>query len=107
MTLNEIKALLVTADPNIKHYFSMHGSEEPYSYWEETNMLPFTGDDRHAIGDQAWRFYVHRFTKTEGDAIAGAIFAALDGDPRTTVRWVTDFDRDSGFIHHIFECEGY
>ena len=47
MTLSEIKALLVTADPNIKHYFSMHGSEEPYSYWEETRRLPFTGDDRY------------------------------------------------------------
>ena len=107
MTLNEIKALLVSADANIKHYFSMHGSEEPYSYWEETHMLPLTFDDRHQITDQAWRFKVHRFTKTEGDSVAASIFEALDQDPRVTVRWVTDFDKDSGFIHHIFECEGY
>ena len=107
MTLSEIKALLVSADPNIKHYFSMHGSEEPYSYWEEAHRLPFTADNMHQVSDQAWRFYVHRFTKTEGDTIADAIFEALDQDPRTTVIWRTDFDKDSGYIHHIFECEGY
>ena len=107
MTLGDIRTLLVSADPNIRHYFSMHGSEGPYSYWEETRRLPFVGDDTHPAAEQAWRFYVHRYTKTENDNIAAAIFSTLDGDPRTTVRWTTDFDRDSGFIHHVFECEGF
>lgn len=106
MTRDEIKALLITADPNIKHYFSMSDSES-YSYWEETARLPFLADDVHNVNEQVWRFYVHRFTKTEDDAIAQTIFNTLDADPRTTVRWVTDFDKDSGYIHHIFECEGY
>ena len=107
MTLTEIKAMLVSADANIKHYFSMHGSEESYSYWEETQQIGPVCDDQHDVADQAWRFYVHRFTRTEGDSVAAAIFEALDQDPRTTVIWRTDFDRDSGYIHHIFECEGY
>ena len=106
MTRDEIKALLVTADPNIKHYFSMSNAEA-YSYWEETRRLPFMADDVHDTANQAWRFYVHRYTRTENDAIAQAIFDALDADPRTTVRWITDFDHESGYIHHIFECEGY
>jgi hypothetical protein len=106
MTLSEIKALLVTADPNIKHYFSMSDADA-YSYWEETRRLPFTGSDRYDPADQAWRFYVHRYTKTEGDAIAQTIFNTLDADPRTAVSWTTDFDKSSGYIHHIFECEGY
>jgi hypothetical protein len=107
MTQSEIKALLVSADPDIKHYFSMHNSEEPYSYWEETQQIGPVQDDLHDVADQAWRFYVHRYTRTEGDPVAGAIFETLDQDPRTTVIWRTDFDRDSGYIHHIFECEGY
>ena len=106
MTRDEIKALLVTADPNIKHYFSMSNAEA-YSYWEETRRLPFMADDAHNSADQAWRFYVHRYTRTEDDAIAQAIFNALDADPRTTVIWTTGFDHESGYIHHIFECEGY
>lgn len=106
MTLSEIKALVVTADPDIRHYFSM-SDKDAYSYWEETLRLPFTADDAHGAADQAWRFYVHRYTKTEGDAIAQALFDALDADPRTTVRWTIDSDPKDGYIHHIFECEGY
>lgn len=106
MTLNEIKALLVSADPGIRHYFSAAG-EEAYSYWEETRRLGFTADDEHPAADQGWRFYVHRFTKTEGDPVAAQIFETLDRDPRTTVMWQTDFENDTGYIHHIFECEGY
>ena len=106
MTLDEIKGLLTSADPEIRHYFSDEDSEA-YSYWEETRRLGFTADDEHPAADQAWHFYVHRFTRIEGDPVAAQIFETLDGDPRTTVRWQTAFDRDSGYIHHIFDCEGY
>ena len=106
MTLSEIKALLVSADPNIKHYFTMEDSEA-YSFWEETRRLPFPGDDRHDPANQAWKFFVHRFTKIEGDPMAATIFERLDEDPRTAVRWQIDFDNESGYIHHIFECEGF
>jgi uncharacterized protein YbdZ (MbtH family) len=107
MTLSEVKALLVSADPDIRHYFSMHNSEKLYSYWEETQQIGPVWDDQHDTANQAWRFYVHRYTRTEDDSVAAAIFEALDQDPRTTVRWSTDFDKESGYIHHIFECEGY
>ena len=106
MTLNEIKELLVSADQDIKHYFSAE-SADAYSFWEETQRLPFVGDDHHPDGDQAWRFYVHRFTRTEGDAVALRIFETLDNDVRTAVRWIIDFENDTGYIHHIFECEGF
>jgi len=103
VTLSEIKTLLVTADANIKHYFSKN-SGEAYSYWEETQMLPILSDGRH---EEHWRFYVHRYTKTENDATAALIFSTLDADPRTTVRWIQGgYDTGSGYLHHIFECEG-
>lgn len=103
MTLEQIKTLLVTADPNIRHYFSMQ-TGDAYSYWEETRRLGMTANNRHNGG---WRFYVHRYTKTENDATAQAIFNALDADPRTTVIWTNGgYDQESGYIHHIFECEG-
>ena len=107
MTRSEIKSLLAAADPDIRHYFTMSGAEA-YSYWEETRRLPFLADDAHNASDQAWRFYVHRYTKTEDDAIAQTIFNTLDSDPRTTVVWtVSPIDPETGYIHHIFECEGY
>ena len=74
------------------------------TYWEEIQRLPFLGDDVH---EEAWRFYVHRFTRDEFDPIAGRLFEILDTDPRTTVIHRTDYEPDSGYIHHIYECEGY
>ena len=103
MTLTEIQTLLVTADTGIKHYFSA-GTGEAYSYWEEGRRLPMMADDKH---QEAWRFYVHRFTRTASDATATALFNALDGDDRVAVKWIVDTENDTGYIHHIFECEGY
>lgn len=106
MTLNEIRDLLVTVDPKIKHYFSMEKSKR-YSYWEETRRLPFVADNGHPSDEEGWHFYVHLFTTAQGDPMATAFHAALDGDPRVTVIWTVDFDQESGYIHHIFECEGF
>ena len=105
MTLSEIRTLLASVDPEIKHYFSAADGKN-YTYWEETQRLPFMADDRHDPADAAWRFYVHRFTKTENDPVAPALFKALDESTGIAVRWTVDFEPDTGYIHHIFECEG-
>ena len=106
MTLNQIRALLVEADQDIRHYFIMSDAEA-YSYWEETKPLPFVADGGHPAGDRGWRFYVHRYTKTEEDPVAEAIYNKLDSSDRVAVRWTIDRNNDSEYIHHIFECEGF
>lgn len=103
MTLGDIRTVLVGIDPHISHYFSVQ-EDKDYSYWEETQRLPLTSDQRH---DEGWHFYVHRFTKDEFDPVARRMFEALDGNDRVTVSHTVDFDRDAMMIHHIFECEGY
>ena len=103
MTVDEIKALLVSVDPSIKHYFTM-GKGPAYTYWAEDKRLPLVSNDRHS--DEGWRFYVHRFTKREDDPIATALFQALDADDRVAVSRQTDYEADTGYIHHIFTCEG-
>lgn len=105
MTLSEIQTKLAGIDPDIKHYFSASDGKN-YTYWEETQRLPFMADDRHDPADAAWRFYVHRFTKTEYDPVATALFTALDESTGIAVRWTVDSEPDTGYIHHIFECEG-
>ena len=104
MTLSEVREKLVTVVPDIKHYFTM-GDGESYTYWEETERLPLIADDEHA---EAWRFYVHRFTKAEDDPVAAALFEALDQEPAITVSWsVGSREPDTGYIHHILTCEAY
>ena len=104
MTLHEIKSLIISAIPNepVHHYFSTE-TEKNYTYWEETERLPLLADDGH---EEGWRFYVHRFTRRENDPVAARLFAALDADPRVTVSETRDFDPESGYIHHIYRCEG-
>lgn len=106
MTLNEIRDMLVAVDPDIRHYFTM-SDEESYTYWEETRPLPFVAEGGHPAGQSGWRFYVHRFTKIEGDPLAASIYEALDESFRVAVQWTVDREQDTGYIHHIFECEGF
>lgn len=103
MTLSDIRTLVVSVDPVARHYFSTE-TDSDYTYWEETQRLPFVADDAH---DEGWRFYVHRFTKDEFDPIARLLFETMDADPRVAVTYRTDYEPNTGYIHHIFECEGY
>lgn len=103
MTLIDIRNLLVSVDPNIRHYFTTE-TERDYSFWEEDQRLPMMADDVH---QEAWRFYVHRFTRDEFDPMTRLFFKTLDADPRVAVSETIDYEPDTGYIHHIFECEGY
>lgn len=103
MTREEIRTMLVAVDPAIRRGFSME-KEEDYTYWEEPRRLPLLSDDVH---DEAWRFYVHRYTQDEADPVAERLMEALEADDRVSVSHTIDYDREEGWIHHIFECEGY
>lgn len=104
MTLAEIQAMLAEADPDIKHYFT--AKDGAYSYWEETKRLPTMADDRHT--EEAWRFYVHRYTQDPWDPVVRHIMAALDARPEVAVSYDVDpSNKGSEYVHHIWECEGY
>lgn len=104
MTLEEIKDLVVSLDANAGHYESAYRGSDAYTVWRETRPLPIRGDNRHAA--EAWRFYIDRYTKAEDDAIAAGIRAALEENPRVACHYEVDYEHDTGYIHHIFECEG-
>lgn len=101
MTRAEIRAALIAVDPAIRHYRSMKASGN-YTYWEETRLLNLCMDNHHAEG---WAFVVHRYTKDENDALAAQLFSALDNDDRITVIYQVDHEIETGYIHHIFDCE--
>lgn len=104
MTLEEIRLMVVGLDADAGHYESAHRGTAAYTVWRELYPLPIRGDNRHAA--EAWRFVIDRYTKAEGDAIADGIRAALEDDPRVACHYEVDYEHDTGYIHHIFECEG-
>ena len=103
MTLDEIREMVAAIDPTAGHYESEHRDGDPYTVWRERRPLPYTADGQH-IG--ALRFQVDRFTKSENDAIAAALFAALEAREDVAFEYLPDYEPDTGYIHHIFDCEG-
>jgi hypothetical protein len=51
-----------------------------------------------------WKVQVDRFTKTDNDTIALGILNALEAAkiPHT---YLIDYEKDTGYHHHIFDCE--
>lgn len=103
MTLSEIQALVVSVDPNAGHYESAYRDVEAYTVWFEARTLDLMGDNQHVGGI---RFQIDRYTKTEGDTIAEAFEQALEARDDVAFMHITSFETDTGYIHHIFDCEG-
>lgn len=102
MTLDEFKALLLTADPKASHYYSV-SQETNYTIWREHEERGLSADNKRL--QPIWLVQVDRFTKTENDPIADAIKAALDSCVEISFRHLVDFEPDTKYIHHIFDCE--
>lgn len=103
MTLNDIKALVVSVDPMAAHYDSAHRKTDAYTVWREYQRTGLFADNGRQ--NKSWRFQIDRFTKTENDEIAAALEAALEQNPLISYDYQVDFEPDTGFIHHIFDCE--
>ena len=102
MTCAEIKALLVEVDDTIERYESSRTGSDAYTVWYEVGKPSIFTDGEH---EEINRFQVDRFTKTEDDEIAQALFTALDKRDDISMDYLVDYERDTGFIHHIFDCE--
>lgn len=103
MTLDEIRAVVIAVDPNAAHYESAYQGGAAYTVWRELRALPFLADGEH---QGAISFQIDRYTKTENDAVAAAFFAALDANVRVAFEYTVDFEPETRYIHHIFDCEG-
>lgn len=103
MTIQEIKTLLVSVDPGVQRYEHDHTGGKPYTVWHEFGDLGLYGDGQE---EGSIRFQVDRFAKDEDDLIAQALKTALRAQDDITVDYLVDNEEDTGYIHHIFSCEG-
>lgn len=103
MTTQEIEQLLFTIDPEARHYeCALDGSN--FTVWMEYERIVFYADDGSA--ELGWRFEVDRYTKDEDDPIAEAIEQLLMAAENVTVKpRRVQFNQQTGYIRHIFDCE--
>jgi len=102
--LGDIQALVISVDPLAGHYESACRGRDAYTVWREVRLLPRLADDEH---EEGWVFQIDRFTKSESDDVERRLREALDADARVAYSYEVDYERDTGYIHHIFDCEGY
>ena len=102
MKLKTIAELIGTVDPAARHYDNPHDGTN-YTAWREYERLGAARDDRHGYG---WKFQIDRFTKQEFDEVAGDLEKMLARTPGIAYTYLVDYEQDTGYIHHIFDCEG-
>lgn len=101
MTLLELRDLLLTVGPPVSHYHAHHQLDS-YIVWSEYGGHNRTADN--AIGEQAIRVQVDLFTRTEFDPDVEKINTLLDID-EISFDYQVDYEKDTGYIHHIWDCE--
>ena len=102
MKLEDIRDMILGADPGAKHYTSgVSGSN--FTRWMEYERTGLMADDLRGDG---WKFQIDRFTKTEFDPVAEAIERTLVEHEGITFTYMVEYETDTGYIRHIFDCEG-
>lgn len=101
MTLEAFKDLLLTVDPAITRY--EHAGQGNFTVWSEHGTKPL-GANNHR-GEVIYRVQVDRFTRIENDPIATQMTAVLDAQDEVAFRYLVDYEQQTGYIHHIWDCE--
>lgn len=103
MTVQRIKELLCSVDPNTQRYeHDGAGKLDAYTVWYEIGPVGLYGDGQE---EGSIHFQVDRFTKEEDEETALALKAMLESQDNITVDYLVDYE-DTGYIHHIYDCEG-
>lgn len=101
MTLHELKDLLLEVDLPVHHYFAAKQTDN-YIVWAEYGLNQLSSDNEY--DDGAFRVQIDLFTKIEFDPKVKELRKLLDRDD-IAFSYLVDHEEDTGYIHHIFDCE--
>ena len=102
MTVAQIKALVLSADPEAKHYHTSKQGDA-FTVWGEYERTNLSADDRH---DYGWRFEIDHYTRDPEDEVADRIEQALSEHPGVAFSYQVMYDHTAGYVRHVFDCEG-
>ena len=101
MILLELRDLLLTVGIPVYHY-SAHKDKGNYIIWTENGANGFNADNRQR--ERAYRVQVDLFTRIEFDPNVDKINAVLEHD-EISFNYLCDYEKDTEYIHHIWDCE--
>lgn len=102
--LMHIRDAIKKGDPEAQHYTTSDKTRDAFTVWGEYEAFGLSADDGYV--EQGWRFEVDHYTRTEFSPVAAQILAALRSDPGITVSYSVAYDYSTGYIRHVFDCEG-
>lgn len=92
--------IILTADPLATK--NKGNGKENYNVWRPYELTgAFSNNRRRA---RVWKIQVDRFTKTDNDPVALGILNALE-TAKIPHTYLMDYEKDTGYHHHIFDCE--
>jgi hypothetical protein len=99
MTLAEFKNVLLAADATAEHNRTSRTGN--YTVWQEYGESALYADGVRTVVYK--KIQVDRFTKTDLDPVVELIRTALEtaGFP---YEYLLDYEQDTGYLHHIFDC---
>lgn len=100
MTLAEFRDLLLSADPEASHYTS--GKTTNCTVWAEYDTNDVIADDGHY--HTIYKIQVDRYTKIEFDPMVDAINLILE-HPQIAYGYRSLYEKETGYIHHVWDCE--
>lgn len=104
MTIEAFVNILKKIDPDISRYQRIRKkSDDAYSVWSDygTRTLYANGVPAGSVK----KVQVDYFTFKEDDPVASRYFHALSLNDEIAVEHTADFETDTRYIHHIFDCE--
>lgn len=104
MTIDSFVEIVQGIDPDAARYQKLRKpSDKSYTVWSDygTGTLYANG----VPAGKTKKIQVDYFTFTEDDPVALAFFRAFSENDEITVIHNTDFEIETRYIHHIFDCE--
>lgn len=97
--LSHFRNLILSVDGEITKYDG--NGKENYTIWTPGGITGSLSDDTEE--DIIQMVYVDRYTKIDNDPIVTDLFH-LFNDNYIPYEYEVDYEKETGYIHHIFSC---
>lgn len=104
MTIKDFVQIVQSIDPDAARYQKLRKpTDKAYTVWSDYGTGTLYANGKPAAKTK--KIQVDYFTFKEDDPIALQFYQAFSENDEITVVHNTDFETDSRYIHHIFDCE--
>lgn len=103
MTIEAFAELVYSIDPDAARYEMIGQKGDAYTMFADYDTVILFANGRPA--GLLHKIQVDFFTRTEDDPVAFRFLRAFAENDEITCTYQKDFESDSRYIHHIFDCE--